>query len=287
MKNECFGCKSTSDKIGVLIAQLGTPEAPTKKALRPYLKKFLGDPRIIEKPRWLWWIILNGIILTLRPKKSAVLYSRIWMKEGSPLKIYTERQCQALKARLQAIHPSIEVTYGMRYSDPSIETAIDTLIERGCNKILLFNIHCAETSEALIPKLNIPADQIIHTYQSRFGRDPWLEPYTDETFTRLGEEGVKNIAVACPGFTSDCLETLDEMGNEGQEEFEEAGGEKIELIPCLNDHPAWIDAMTSISLEEIGSWLTTARRTASRQKKIACPVKVFKAEKKRQASSSN
>ena len=364
MRKECFGCRPTADKIGVLLAQLGTPDAPTGKALRPYLKRFLGDPRVIEKPRLLWWLILNGIILNTRPKRSAALYKRIWKKDGSPLKIYTEKQCNKLRERLQQVHPSIEVAYGMRYSDPDLESALDSLIAKGCSKILLFNMYpqyssttvatnydavfkhllkrrvvptlrvvepyyahpayinalatrineslealsekpdklvfsyhgipeeyvekgdvyccqCTETSAALIPKLQLPAADVIHTYQSRFGKDPWLEPYTDETFERLGESGAKRIAVACPGFTADCLETLDEIGNEGSEEFEEAGGERLDLLPCLNDHPAWIDAMTEIAVEEMGSWLATAKRTSSANRKVACPVKVFKAERKR------
>ncbi len=359
MRNECYGCKGHGDRIGVIIGQLGTPDEPNRKALLPYLKEFLGDPRVIEKPRWLWWLILNGLILPTRPQKSAKLYQRIWTDEGSPLKVYTERQTEKVQARLREVHPSIEVVYGMRYSKPRLEDAIDTLIERGCSKILLFNMyahysattsasnydvvfkhllkrrvvptlrvaepyyshplfvqalattindsldkmtekperlvfsyhgipeeyvtkgdvyccHCTETTYALKPLLNMPDEHIIHTFQSRFGRDPWLEPYTDETFKRLGKEGIKNIAVACPGFTTDCLETLDELGNEGTEEFVEAGGEKLQLIPCLNDQDAWIESMSTIITQELGSWLDTAARNAAANTKIACPVKVFK-----------
>ena len=355
MVNECFGCKLHKDKIGVLVAQLGTPEAPTAQALRPYLKKFLGDPRVIEKPRLLWWLLLNCIILVVRPAKSAALYKRIWTEEGSPLEVYTKKQTEKLRESLRQVHPTIEVEYGMRYSEPSLDKAIDTLIERGCSKILLFNMYpqysattvasnydavfthllkrrvvptlrvaepyyahpryiealattineglenlkeqpdklvfsyhgipesyvkkgdtyccqCTETTLALKPLLNMDTSDIIHTFQSRFGRDPWLVPYTDETIEELGEHGVKKIAVACPGFPADCLETLDEIGNEAREEFEEVGGEWLELIPGLNDHPAWIDAMTDICVEELGSWLTTARRSCDAQQRVRCPV---------------
>ena len=359
MRNECIGCKSHRDKIGVLVAQLGTPDAPTRKALKPYLKDFLGDPRVIEKPRWLWKIILHCFILPLRPQRSAELYRRIWTEQGSPLKVITEGQTLKLREKLQQIHPSIEVVYGMRYSSPTLEEAIDTLIERGCSKILLFNMypqysatttatnydvvfqhllkrrvvptlrvaepyfahppyiralaytindhlaslqtqperlvfsyhgipeayvdqgdtyccHCAETTNALVPMLNIEPDKVIHTYQSRFGRDPWLEPYTDETIVALAKQGIKNIAVACPGFPTDCLETLDELGNEGREEFTENGGEVFELIPCLNEQAPWIEGMTELITQELGSWLDTASRTAASNQKIACPVKVHK-----------
>lgn len=367
MRKESFGCRGNQDKIGVLIAQLGTPDEPTGRALRPYLKRFLGDPRIIEKPRWLWWLILNGIILNVRPKRSAALYARIWSPEyGSPLLHYTKRAAEVISERMRAVHPTIEVAFGMRYSSPTLEDAVDDLVARGCSKILLFNMypqysattvatnydavfrhmlkrrnvptlrvaepyyahaeyvdalaatineslakmdtppeklvfsyhgipeeyvekgdvyccHCTETSRELIPKLNLPAENVIHTYQSRFGRDPWLVPYTDETINALAESGVKRIAVACPGFTADCLETLDEIGNEAREDFEERGGEHLELIPCLNDHPAWMDGMAQLIEKELGSWLETAKRTSAMDCVVACPVRV---EKKRVAKEN-
>ena len=359
MKNECFGCKCYGDKIGVLVAQLGTPDAPTAEALRPYLSDFLGDPRVIEKPRLYWWLILHGIILRLRPARSAKLYQRIWTENGSPLKIYTERQTELLHKELEKVHSSIEVEYGMRYSKPSLSDAIDKLIDKGCSKILLFNMypqyssttvatnydvvfshllkrrvvptlrvvepfyasphyiqaladtinaslaalpemperlvfsyhgipeeyvekgdiyccHCTETTAALLPKLNIDSELVIHTYQSRFGRDPWLVPYTDETIQELAKSGIKRIAVACPGFIADCLETLDEIGNEAREEFSDLGGEELHLIPCLNDQEPWISAMTNIAKEELGSWIETAKRTSTMNERVACPVKQAK-----------
>lgn len=359
MKNGCFGCKNQKDKIGVLVGQLGTPDAPTAKALRPYLRQFLSDRRVIEKPRWLWMIILYLIVLTIRPARSAKLYKRIWTDEGSPLLVYTKKVVEGFRERLGE-NCDVHIEFGMRYGNPSIESVLDKMIDAGCNKFLLvpmypqysatttaaiydavfkhllnrrnvptikvmepyynhpsyiqavaqrinqyfresevdyeklvfsyhgipeeyvekgdyYCCHCSETTAALIPLLNFPHKDIIHTYQSRFGRDPWLVPYTDETFERLGEAGIKKVAVACPGFTADCLETLDEIGNEGLEEFEEAGGEVLKLIPGLNDFPVWIDSLYEMMMEELSPWLKTAERNKRVNKKIACPVLVEKA----------
>lgn len=343
-KKACsFGCVGARDKVGVLLAQLGTPEAPTAKALRPYLRQFLSDRRVIEVPRILWWFLLNAIILVTRPRRSAKLYKRIWTDEGSPLLSFTKRQAEGVLKRLRGIDPQVEVEFGMRYGNPSLESAVDALLEKGCSKILLFPMYpqyaaatsastydavfphilrrrwvptlrvaepyfahpqyiraqaavinehlaklqwkpervvlsyhgvpqkyvtkgdpyccqCKETTAALIPHLRCEPGAVIHTFQSRFGRDPWLMPYTDETFESLGHSGVKSIAVVAPGFTADCLETLDELGNEGHEQFTEAGGERYSVVPCLNDHEVWLDALSAIIKEELGSWLTGEAR---------------------------
>ena len=139
--------------------------------------------------------------------------------------------------------------------------------------------HCTETTEALLPWLQIPREEVIHTYQSRFGKDPWLRPYTDITVEKLGDQGFKHLAVACPGFTADCLETLDEVGNEALEQFHEHGGETLRLIPCLNDAPVWIDAMARIIQEEISSWLANAQRdiAAGCRSNLPCPLAAEKA----------
>jgi len=355
-KKACeFGCRGSKDKIGVLIAQLGTPDAPTPKAVRPYLKQFLSDRRVIEVNRVLWWLLLNLVVLATRPRRSARLYARIWGKDGSPLLTITKKQTEGVAARLRAQFPNIEVDFGMRYGRPSLEGAADRLIEKGCSKILLFPMYpqysaattastydavlphllrrrwvptvrvaepyfahpkyidalattinehiagmsfvperlvlsyhgipakyvkkgdpyccqCLETTAALLPKLNMTQDTVIHTFQSRFGRDPWLTPYTDETLEELGHTGVKKIAVCAPGFTADCLETLDELGNEGHEQFTESGGEEISVVPCLNDHPVWLDGMTAIIREELGSWIDGEARSAA-DCAIRCPVK--------------
>ena len=355
-KESCeFGCRGSKDKVGVLLAQLGTPDAPTAQKLRPYLRQFLSDRRVIEVPRLLWWLLLNCVILVTRPRRSARLYKRIWWNEGSPLLVITRRQASGVEQRLRKEFPNVEVEFGMRYGKLSLESALDRLIEKGCSKILLFPMYpqyaaattastydavfphilkrrwvptlrvaepyfahpgyvnalasiinehlaklawkperlvlsyhgvpekyvtkgdpyccqCVETTAALLPKVNLPLNQIIHTFQSRFGREPWLRPYTDETFEELGESGVKDIAVVAPGFTADCLETLDELGNEGEEQFHEAGGERYSLIPCLNDHPVWLDGITEIIKEELGSWLNGQARSAS-DCAITCPLK--------------
>jgi protoporphyrin/coproporphyrin ferrochelatase len=348
-----FGCRGNRDRIGVLVAQLGTPDAPTEGALRPYLKQFLSDPRVIEKNRFLWWFILNAFILRSRPARSAALYKRIWGEEGSPLLTITRDQAQLLQQQLGS---HVEVVFGMRYGSPSLESAIDTLIERGCTRILLFPMYphyagattastydavfrhllarrwvptlrvaepyyhhrafldalavtineaversnpipshvvlsyhgvpeayiakgdpyccmCTETTAALLPLLRFEPSRVIHTYQSRFGRDPWLTPYTDETIESLAKEGTQHIAVAAPGFTADCLETLDELGNEGAELFKEHGGISFTLIPCLNTHPRWIEAMAEIVKAELGSWLTNDASVVS-SSCGTCPAKV-------------
>ena len=141
-KKACeFGCRGSKDKVGVLIAQLGTPEAATPRAVRPYLRQFLSDPRVIEVNRILWWVLLNCVILVTRPKRSARLYARIWGKDGSPLLTITKKQTEGVAARLQAKHSNVEVEFGMRYGRPSLERAVDRLIEKGCSKILLFPMY--------------------------------------------------------------------------------------------------------------------------------------------------
>jgi ferrochelatase len=283
------------------------------------------------------------------------LYSRIWGKDESPLLTITRKQAHGVAERLRSKYPNVEVEFGMRYGRPSLESAVDKLIDKGCSKILLFPMYpqysaattastydavfphvlkrrwvptirvaepyfahpkyvealattindhvasmpyeperlvlsyhgipqkyvskgdpyccqCVETTGALLPRLSLPREKVIHTFQSRFGRDPWLTPYTDETLEELGHSGVKKIAICAPGFTADCLETLDELGNEGHEQFTEAGGEEISVVPCLNDHPVWLDGLTEIIREELGSWLDGQARNA-RDCIITCPLK--------------
>jgi ferrochelatase len=349
-----FGCRGSKDKIGVLIAQLGTPDAPTPSKLRKYLRQFLSDRRVIEVNRVLWWVLLNCVILVTRPFRSARLYKRIWGEDGSPLLTITQKQTRGVRELIQKQYRNVEVEFGMRYGSPSLEKGVDALIAKGCSKILLFPMYpqyaaattastydavfphilkrrwvptlrfaepyyahpryiqaqaeiinehlkqlswkperlvlsyhgvpekyvkkgdpyccqCVETTAALVPLVKLESEKIIHTFQSRFGRDPWLTPYTDETFEALGHAGVKSIAVVAPGFTADCLETLDELGNEGEEQFHEAGGEQYSVIQCLNDHPVWIEAMTAIIKEELGSWLEGEARQV-RECAIRCPL---------------
>lgn len=368
LKEGTFGCRQSSDGIGVLMAQLGTPDAPTPQALRTYLKQFLWDPRVIEINRVLWWFILNGIILNVRPKRSAALYRRIWTDQGSPLLLITQEQVAQLQQNLQTVAPSVRVAFGMRYGSPSLQQAIDQLIEQGCTKILLvpmypqysaptsasvydavyphllqrrfvptlrvvepfyadpryirsltsiiqesytsfptrpeklllsfhgipqsyvdqgdpYCCHCTETTFALRRELTAAGfsqDEIIQTYQSRFGNDPWLQPYTDETIENLAKQGIKRIAVACPGFLADCLETIDEIGHEAQLTFREHGGEELHLIPCLNTHPTWIEGLTEMIMAELGSWLDTAKHMAQENCLVKCPVAQNRAMQRKQ-----
>ena len=356
----CFGCRDQKEKIGVILANLGTPEAPTKAALYPYLKQFLWDPRVIEVNRLLWWFILNFTVLPFRPKRSAALYKRIWFDKGSPLLVISEEQTKAIAKKVKESQPqgvaqNIEFVLGMRYGKPSLESAIDKLCEAGCTKILLFSMYpqysatttaatydvvfshllkrrfvptlkvvdpyyrhpdyinaqadvindhlkksdrkieklvlsyhgipqsyvkkgdpyccmCTETTKALLPKLSLNSDKVIHTFQSQFGKDPWLRPYSDETIENLAKRGIKSIAIACPGFPADCLETLDEMGNEADELFKEHGGEHLELIPCLNTHPSWIAAAASLVNEELQSWVSHLLADKADENGVVCPL---------------
>jgi protoporphyrin/coproporphyrin ferrochelatase len=335
-----YGCKPQNNRIGILLAQLGTPDAPTASALRPYLKQFLSDRRVIEVNKLLWWCLLHGIILRTRPRKSAALYKRLWTEDGSPLLSITKKQSLKLETIFKD-EPAVTVRFGMRYGKPSIESALDELFAADCRRIivvpmypqyaasttastydavfphllkqrwvptvrvvepyfahpayisslqrtinsglrsfdkpvekLLLSYHgvpveyiqkgdpyccqCRETTEALRSGIDLAPGNIIHCYQSRFGKAPWLTPYTDETAEALAKQGVKRIAVACPGFTADCLETLDEMGHELDETFKEHGGESVSLIPCLNDEDEWMRGLATIVKEAALDWFDTS-----------------------------
>jgi ferrochelatase len=323
-------------KIGVLLLQLGTPSAPTPAALRPYLREFLSDRRVIDLPRSVWLPILFGIVLRTRPRASALLYQKIWTPEGSPLLVTTNRQAALLEARLRGAGCDVRVRTAMRYGEPSIATALSALAADKVDRLLafpmypqyagattgsslerlfalvqtqrvvpsirvvppyyadpryidalavvaresaaalaeppeqcLFSFHglparfeaegdpypaqCRETARLLAAALGWTATNFVTTFQSRFGREEWLQPYTDRTLEDLGRAGTR-VAVASPGFTADCLETLEEIGIRGVEQFHEAGGRSFHRIPCLNDHPAWIDAMTAIARSELSGW---------------------------------
>ena len=331
--------------IGVVVAQLGTPAAPTAQALRPYLKQFLSDRRVIDYHPLLWQPILRGIILRTRPSKSAQKYQRIWLTEGSPLLVYSERQVAGLQARLGS---DFQVELGMTYGEPSMSHAIEKLEAAGINRIvvlsmfpqyssttsaavydavyqaaagrpnarkravptlnfvepyythsdylgavvgrmqqaiekwgkspqkIVFSFHgipnrylktgdpyreqCEQTACLLAEKLGLAPDQWLTSFQSQFGPEKWLEPYTDQVLTKLPQQGVERVVVVCPGFTADCLETLDELGNEGREQFEAGGGhgENYLLVPCLNDDPAWLDAMATLVQNAALGWTVDA-----------------------------
>jgi ferrochelatase len=330
--------RSHGRRIGVLLAQLGTPDAPTPAALRRYLRQFLGDPRVVERNRLLWWFVLRLLVLPRRPRKSAALYQRIWSPEGSPLLVISRSQTRALQAALDGAEPGrFKVALGMRYGNPSMGSAVQELLDWGADRLLLFPMypqyagattastydevfreltarrvvpalrvvppyyahpsyldalaesvretmaqlprppekavisfhgvpqqyvdagdpyasHCEATARALAARLGWADDFYVMTYQSRTGREVWLRPYTDETLAALGQNGVRHLLAICPGFTADCLETIDEIGQVGLEQFRAAGGETLRLVEGLNDRPRWIAAMTEIALEELQGW---------------------------------
>lgn len=324
-------------RIGVLVVNLGTPDAPEPGAVRRYLREFLGDPRVVEVPRAIWFVILNGIVLPLRSRRSAEAYRRVWTEDGSPLLHHTARAVEALAAELGEDY---RVVLGMRYGKPSLLRALEELrlepdleevrvlplfpqysntttgtaqarvaelvsawrdmpalsflpaypedpgyvdalarrIEeaRGEEPVDLhvFSFHglpaeyvrrgdpyleqCTRTSWALARRLGLRREEWEMVFQSRFGREPWLEPYLDEFAPRLAREGARRILVALPGFAADCLETLEEVGMELCAEVEEAGAELV-VVPALNQHPAWIRAMARLVRREAGEGPDPAR----------------------------
>ncbi|HBR1704582.1 TPA: ferrochelatase [Klebsiella pneumoniae] len=312
-------------KTGILLANLGTPEAPTPGAVKRYLRQFLSDKRVVDTSRLLWWPLLRGVILPIRSPRVAKLYQSVWMEEGSPLMVYSRRQQQALAARL----PDTPVALGMSYGSPSLASAVDDLLAQGVEHIVVlplypqyscstvaavwdelarilakkraipgisfirdyaehpdyihalaasvrasFAVHgepdllllsyhgipqryanqgddypqrCRDTTRELVSALGLPPERVMMTFQSRFGREPWLTPYTDETLKMLGEKGTKHIQVLCPGFAADCLETLEEIAVQNREIFLEAGGKQYEYIPALNADAAHIEMMVNLT----------------------------------------
>lgn len=343
----------TPARIGILYANLGTPDAPTAPALRRYLKEFLSDPRVVEIPKPIWWLILNGIILNVRPKKSAAKYATVWEKDGSPLAVHTERQAKLLRGALGAAgYPDVEVAWAMRYGNPSIASKLDQLKAAGCTRILILpaypqyaaattasvgdmvsawtqrlrnvpelrfirNYHddnayisalansvrehwahngpldsgdklvmsfhglprfslnkgdpyfceCHKTGRLLAEALGLNKDQYLVTFQSRFGRAEWLQPYTQPTLEAIAAQGTRRVDVICPGFVADCLETLEEIGMECKEAFlthgQNDGGKEFHYIPCLNERPDLIAALTQLAVTHLGHWLNSPGRSDS------------------------
>ena len=312
-------------KTGILLANLGTPDAPTPEAVKRYMRQFLSDPRVVDTSPALWWPLLRGVILPLRAPRVAKLYQSIWMEDGSPLMVYSKAQQQALAQRL----PNTPVALGMSYGSPSLESAVDELLASGvehmvvlplypqysCSTVaavwdelarilarkrsipgisfirdyaddssyidalaksardsfaqhgepdlLLLSYHgipqryadegddypqrCRDTTRELVSALGLPPEKVMMTFQSRFGREPWLTPYTDETLKMLAEKGTRHIQVMCPGFAADCLETLEEIAVQNREIFLEAGGKQYEYIPALNATPEHIEMMVKLT----------------------------------------
>jgi protoporphyrin/coproporphyrin ferrochelatase len=335
------------DKIGVLLVNLGTPEAPTAAALRTYLREFLWDPRVVEIPRPLWWVILHGIILRIRPAKSAKNYASIWTEEGSPLLVHTFAQRTALEERFDENTVMFEV--GCRYGNPSIGSAVERLLEGGARKLLVLplypqycsattgstfdalarefnrrrwlpelrfvsNYHdydpyidaccdaikrhwhrhgraeklvlsyhgiprfcldkgdpyfcqCQKTSRLIGERLGIESSGMLTTFQSRFGKAEWLQPYTDKTLQSLPGEGITSVDVFCPGFAADCLETLEEIAVENKDYFLNAGGQNFNYIPALNASVAHIDTLQSLISNHTHGWLDGNIADPLRQKR--------------------
>ena len=341
----------TPERTGILLVNLGTPDAPTPLAVRAYLKEFLSDPRVVEMPKALWWLILNGIILNTRPKKSAAKYASVWLPEGSPLRVYTEKQTALLQGYLgERTRAPFVVDYAMRYGNPSIPSALRKLKEQNCQRILIvpmypqyaasttatvcdlvfselqqmrnipalrtvksfhdnagyinalagsindywmkngrpekllmsfhglprytldkgdpYHCECHKTGRLLAQRLGLQPEQYTVSFQSRFGKAEWLKPYTSATLKELGAQKTKRLDVVCPGFVADCLETLEEIAQEGREDFQHAGGGEYHYIPCLNDRNDWIHALTDLVMCNLHGWLIEPDATELEQSRL-------------------
>jgi ferrochelatase len=337
----------TSPALGVLATNLGTPVAPTAGALRPYLRQFLWDPRVIELPRPLWWLILHCAVLVTRPRTSAALYRKVWTEEGSPLLATARRQARGLATRLAGRDGlPVEVVLGMRYGEPSIASALRELASRNCRRMLVLPLYpqysattsgstfdavfeeltswrwvpelrtvstyhdeeryiaalassidelwrregaadrlllsfhgmpkryfesgdpyacfCRKTARLVGERLGIEQERLIVSFQSLFGREEWLRPYTDQTLAALPKQGVRSVDVACPGFSADCLETLEEIDELNRGIFLDAGGEQFRYVPCLNDRDDHLDFLAELVTRHLGGWLEEPRREVER-----------------------
>src|SRR3989344_2395390 len=286
-------------RTGVLLVNLGTPDEPTPKALRRYLGQFLWDPRVVEIPRAVWWLILHGIVLRVRPKKSAEKYASIWTPQGSPLRVWTEKQTTLLTGFLGQHGHQLRVRHAMRYGQPSVASQLDhfhddadyiaSLAEsvrehwarEGRPDKLVMSFHgmphrtlllgdpyhceCMATGHLLAQALGLSKDQYIVTFQSRFGKAKWLQPYTEPTLRALAKAGTKRVDVICPAFVSDCIETLEEIDMEAREAFLSSGGQAFHYIPCLNDRLDWIRALSRIVEQHLRGWPTQLEQQPSAQ----------------------
>ncbi len=327
----------SEDSLGILMVNLGTPEDPSPKAVRRYLAEFLWDPRVIELPRPLWWLILHGIILRIRPRRSAEAYAKVWTDEGSPLMSWSLKQRKALQKELGSALPApVHVALGMRYGKPSIASALEELRARNVRRLLVlpmypqysatttatvfdavstalmhwrwipelrfigafhdepgyiaalaasvrehwashgrgehllmsfhgvprryllagdpYHCQCQKTGRLVAEALFLKDSEWTLSFQSRVGREEWLRPYTDETIEAMGKAGVKRLDVICPGFSADCLETLEEIAMQNQELFVESGGEQLRYIPALNARRDHISFLAQLVLRHLQGW---------------------------------
>jgi ferrochelatase len=328
---------ASTHRIGVVLVNLGTPAAPDTASVRRYLREFLSDPRVVEVPRWIWKLILEGIILRFRPRRSAHAYQQVWTEQGSPLMTISRELTAAVQSRLDAARPGRYLAgLAMRYGQPAIEPVLRQLQAKGARRFVIlplypqysatttgavydalaaawtrwravpdhhfvaaywqrpayiealadsvrrhwaehgrgdkllmsfhgipqryfnngdpYHCHCHGTAARLAAALNLPASAWQLSFQSRVGREPWLQPYTDETVKALAKSGIRKLDVICPGFSVDCLETLEEIQGENAEFFVEAGGEALRYIPCLNAEPAHADLLTELALGCSAGW---------------------------------
>ncbi len=330
----------SAPRTAVLLCNLGTPDAPTPSAVRRYLAEFLSDRRVVEIPRLLWWLILHGVILRTRPAKSAKKYASIWTKQGSPLKVWTEKQAKLLGGYLGERGHAVTVRSAMRYGNPSTASVLDELKAQGVTRVLIlplypqysgtttasvvdavgtwsqnvrnlpelrfvnryhddagyigalakrvrdhwqsrgkperlvlsfhgvpkrtlmlgdpYHCECLKTARLLGERLGLAQDDMLVTFQSRLGRAEWLQPYTAPTLVALARRGVRRVDVLCPGFTADCLETLEEIDIEVRHAFLQAGGTEFNYLPCLNDQHEWMAALSAIAIEHLQGWPTSA-----------------------------
>lgn len=325
-----------ADGTAVLYVNLGTPEAPTAPAVRRYLAEFLSDPRVIEIPRALWLPLLHGVILRVRPAKSAAKYATVWMADGSPLKVWTVRQASLMQDALRAAGHDVPVLPAMRYGQPALLDQLESLKARGLRRLLVVTAYpqysgtttasvsdtvyqwaqrqravpeirlvrsfhddpayiealarqverhweshgrpdqlvmsfhglparnvqlgdpyqqeCGVTASLLAQRLGLDDTRYRMTFQSRFGRAKWLQPYTEPTLIELARQGVRHVQVVCPGFPADCIETLEEINQEVRAAYMQAGGGNFSYIPGLNDSPAGIEALAAVALRQLDGW---------------------------------
>ena len=333
----------TANRTAVVLVNLGSPDEPTAAATRRYLQEFLSDPRVVEIPRAIWWLILNGIILNVRPAKSAAKYASIWQPEGSPLKVGTRQLALSLGQRLQAEGLDVDVVDAMRYGQPSVASVMDDLRQRGAQRILVvplypqyaaattasvfdavagwalgsravpefrfvhrygdrpgyiealarsvrqhwaangqaerlvmsfhglperslhlgdpYHCECLKTGRLLTEALGLSRGQVLVTFQSRFGKAKWLQPYTEPSLIALAQQGVRSVDLICPGFAVDCLETLEEIDQEAREAFLHHGGERFHYIPCLNASDDGVAVIADLVQTHLQGWPVSAQQT--------------------------
>lgn len=322
-------------RTALVLANLGTPAAPTPSAVRDYLRQFLSDRRVVQIPPLLWQPLLRGLILPLRSRRVAEKYAQVWMDGGSPLAVHTRRLAQAVRGRIAQLGADVHVVHAMRYGRPALEQTLRQLHREGYGRVLVLPLYpqysstttasvgdvvaraggavrmlqdyhrdpgwlsavagsirahwaahgraerlllsfhgipqrlvdqgdpyatqCEASTGGIAHALGLARDEVLLTYQSRFGRERWLQPYTMSTLQALARAGVRRVDVACPGFAVDCLETLEEIAMQNDAAFRAAGGQALRYVPCLNDAPAHAGALAALALRELRAWTPEAR----------------------------